>query len=224
MTRVRHFQEELDTLKATLLEMASLAEQSVDRAIEALLERDADKAKAVLEADDRIDDLELRVDDMVTSLLALQAPVAGDLRLIIMALRVSNELERVGDHAVNIANAVVYLLESPAARTLPEIDEMTTLSTDMLNDALDAFVRRDTTLARNVIDRDDRVDQLHENVFRVLLTHMMEDPRRISAGMDMLLVSRNLERIADLATNIAEDVVYMVEGRQIKHGRQSSAG
>jgi phosphate transport system protein len=224
MTRVRHFQEELDKLKATLLEMANLAEESVDQSVEALLERSAEKAAAVLEADDRIDALELRIDDMVTNLLALQAPVAGDLRLIIMALKISNALERVGDHAVNIAQAVRFLLEGTPTRTLPEIEEMVSLATDMLNDSLDAFVRRDTALAREVRERDDRVDRLHESTFRILLTHMMEDPRSISACMDMLLVSRNLERIADLATNIAEDVVYMVEGRQIKHGGGSAPG
>jgi phosphate transport system protein len=217
MTRVRHFQEELDRLKATLLDMANLAEESVDASIQALLERDAAKAQAVVAADDRIDALELRVDDMVTQLLALQAPVAGDLRLIIMALKISSALERVGDHAVNIANTVAYLLEAAPVRTLPEIEEMVSLATDMLNDALDAFVRRDTALAREVRERDDRVDRLHENVFRILLTHMMEDPRRISPGMDMLLVSRNLERIADLATNIAEDIVFMVEGEILRH-------
>lgn len=219
MSRVRHFQEELDTLRATLLEMANLAERAVEESVTALLNRDAEKAEAVLAADDRIDDLELRVDDMVTHLLALQAPVAGDLRMIIMTLRISSELERVGDHAVNIANTVRFLLESPPTRQLPEVEEMVKHATGMLNDAMDAFVRRDTGLARDIITRDERVDHLHENVFRILLTHMMEDPRRISLGMDMLLVSRNLERIADLATNIAEDVVYMVEGRQIKHER-----
>ena len=224
MSRIRHFQEELDTLKATLLEMANLAERAVAESIDALLARDADKAAAVLAADDRIDDLELRIDDMVTHLLALQAPVAGDLRLIIMALRISSELERVGDHAVNIANTVKFLLESPASRTMLETEEMMRHATEMLNDAMDAFVRRDTKLARDIIARDERVDQLHENVFRILLTHMMEDPRRISVGMDMLLVSRNLERIADLATNIAEDEVFLVEGRQIKHERSAPAG
>lgn len=217
MTRVRHFQEELDRLKATLLEMANLAEGSVRQAIEALVSRDREKADAVIEDDNRIDALELRVDEMVTQLLALQAPVAGDLRLIIMALKISNDLERVGDHAVNIANAAQFILKSPPSRTMPEIDEMVRLATEMLNDSLDAFVRRDSALARDVRERDEGVDELHENVFRILLTHMMEDPRRIGPGMDMLLVSRNLERIADLATNIAEDVVYMVEGRQIKH-------
>lgn len=218
MTRVRHFQEELDRLKATLLEMANLAEGAVRESIDALMSRDATKAAAVIAADDRIDTLELQVDDMVTHLLALQAPVAGDLRLIIAALKISNDLERVGDHAVNIANAVEYMLKAPPARMPPEIEEMVRLGVDMLNDSLDAFVRRDSRLALDIGSRDDRVDELHESVFRILLTHMMEDPRRIGAGMDMLLVSRNLERIADLATNIAEDVVFMVEGRTIKHG------
>lgn len=218
MTRVRHFQEELDRLKATLLEMANLAEGAVRESIDALMSRDAAKAAAVIEADDRIDNLELQVDEMVTQLLALQAPVAGDLRLIIAALKISNDLERVGDHAVNIAYAVEYMLKEPPSRTPPEIEEMVRLGGEMLNDSLDAFVRRDSRLALDIGSRDDRVDELHESVFRILLTHMMEDPRRIGPGMDMLLVSRNLERIADLATNIAEDVVFMVEGRSIKHG------
>ena len=223
MTRLGQFQEELDRLKAHLLEMGNLAEAAVETSIEALLERDAAKAKSVIESDERIDDIELRIDEMVTQLLALQAPVAGDLRLIIMALKISTDLERVGDHAVNIATAVEFMLESAPVRTLPEIEEMVRLATQMLNDSLDAFVRRDSALARDIGRRDDRVDELHENVFRILLTHMMEDPRRIGSGMDMLLVSRNLERIADLATNIAEDVVYMVEGRSIKHGGGASA-
>ncbi len=224
MTRMRHFQEELDRLKATLLEMANLAEQAVQDSIDSLLARDAEKAAAVIEADNRIDALELKVDEMVTQLLALQAPVAGDLRLTIKALKISNDLERVGDHAVNIANAVEFMLQSPPYKPMPEIEEMVRIATEMLNDSLDAFVRRDSALAREVRERDDRVDELHENVFRILLTHMMEDPRRIGPGMDMLLVSRNLERIADLATNIAEDVVYMVEGRQIKHERSAQPG
>lgn len=220
MTRQRHFQEELDRLRATLLEMASQAEASVALCIDALLARDADKAERVRAADNRIDELELQIDELVTQLLALQAPVAGDLRLIVMTLKISNDLERVGDHAVNIANLVDFLIDVPPSRMLPEIEEMTRAAIAMLKDAMDAFVRRDTRLAREVRERDTRVDRLHENVFRILLTHMMEDPRRISAGMDLLLVSRNLERIADLATNIAEDVVYMVEGRQIKHARE----
>src|SRR5688572_242940 len=147
MTRMRHFQEELDRLKATLLEMANLAESAVQDSIESLLTRDAAKAAAVIEADNQIDALELKVDEMVTQLLALQAPVAGDLRLTIMALKISNDLERVGDHAVNIANAVEFMLKSPPYKPMPEIEEMVRIATDMLNDALDAFVRRDSALA-----------------------------------------------------------------------------
>lgn len=213
----RHFDEELDQLKARLVLMANRAESAVQQAVEALLERDMEKARSVAAADDEIDSLELEIDERVVQLLALQAPVARDLRLITMALKMSNDLERVGDHAVNIAQIVEYLVDSSPMPAPPEIREMVRLASAMLNDALDAFVRRDNTLARDIGHRDDRVDELHESNFRILLTHMMEDPRKIGPGMDLLLVSRNLERIADLATNIAEDVVYMVEGRTIKH-------
>lgn len=214
----RHFDEELDQLKARLVLMANRAEAAVQQAITALIERDVDKALATIEADNEIDELELEIDERVVQLLALQAPVARDLRLITMALKMSNDLERVGDHAVNIAQIVKYLVEATPMSATPEIGEMVRLARGMLNDSLDAFVRRDSELAREIGRRDDRVDELHESNFRILLTHMMEDPRKIGPGMDLLLVSRNLERIADLATNIAEDVVFMVEGRTIKHG------
>jgi len=217
MKQPRHFEEELDRLKARLVLMANKAEAAVQLSIQALLARDTAQAAEAIDADDEIDDLEIEIDELVTHLLALQAPVARDLRLIVMALKIANDLERVGDHAVNIATAVQYLADATPMPPPPEIEEMVRLASAMLNDALDSFVRRDSQLAREIGQRDDRVDELHESVFRILLTHMMEDPRRIGPGMDMLLVSRNLERIADLATNIAEDVVYMVEGHNIKH-------
>jgi phosphate transport system protein len=213
----RHFQEELDRLKSSLVGMAGLAERAVRYAVEALLKRDDAKAKEVIAGDEDIDDLELSIEDMAVNLLALQQPMARDLRLITMALRISSDLERVGDHAVNIAEAVHWLLEAPLFPVLPEIEEMVRLATDMLTDALDAFIKGDSAAARDVLHRDDRVDELHDNNFRILLTHMMEDPRKITAGMDLLLISGNLERIADLATNISEEVVYLVEGRTIKH-------
>ncbi|HUF68752.1 MAG TPA: phosphate signaling complex protein PhoU [Longimicrobiales bacterium] len=213
----RHFQQELDDLKTKLAEMAGLAEEAVRGAVDALLERDADKARLVIDRDEAIDDLEIEIEERSVKLLALQQPMASDLRLVAMAMKVSNDLERVGDHAVNIAETVQWLAEAPLFPVLPEIEEMVRLSTLMLNDSLDAFVRGDTTLAREILKRDDRVDELHENTFRILLTHMMEDPRKISAGMDLLLVSGNLERIADLATNVSEDVIYMVDGRIVKH-------
>lgn len=213
----RHFQDELDELKTRLAEMAGLAEDAVRGAVDALLERDTEKARSVVERDEAIDALELEIEERSVKLLALQQPMARDLRLVTMAMKVSNDLERVGDHAVNIAETVHWLAEGPLFPVVPEIEEMVRLSTLMLKDSLDAFVRGDTKLARDILKRDDRVDELHENTFRILLTHMMEDPRKISAGMDLLLVSGNLERIADLATNVSEDVIYMVEGSIVKH-------
>lgn len=217
MKQHRHFEDELEKLKQCLVEMAGLAEMQVAKAVQSLLERDTDKAKAVIDGDGEIDDLEIQVDNQAVQLLALQQPMARDLRFITMAMKIGNDLERVGDHAVNIAQNVGYIVAAPPLPHLPELEEMVGLATDMLNDALDAFVRGDSAQARDIGRRDDRVDELHENVFRIVLTHMMEDPRKIGAGIDLILVSRNLERIADLATNVAEDVVFMVEGRTIKH-------
>jgi phosphate transport system protein len=213
---IRHFHEELAQLKNRLLDMSQLAEDLVRTSVEALLERDEEKAQSVILGDKELDALEVEVDDACIHLLALQQPMARDLRLITMSMKISNDLERVGDHAVNIAEAVPHLAGQPFAQ-FPEIEEMARLAREMLSDALDDFVRGDAQAAREVCRRDDRVDSLHESLFRILLTHMMEDPRRIGPSMSLFLVSRNLERIADLATNIAEDVVFLVEGRTIKH-------
>lgn len=213
----RHFQDELDDLKAKLAAMAGLSEEAVRRAAMALLERDEAMAESVIQGDRAIDDLEIEIDELCVRLLALQQPMARDLRLITSAMKITADLERVGDHAVNIAETVRFLMAAALFPALPEIEEMARLATAMLRDALDAFVRGDTRLAREILQRDDRVDDLHDNTFRVLLTHMLEDPRRISAGMDLLLVSGNLERIADLATNISEGTIYVVEGRVVKH-------
>ena len=219
-TGIRHFHEELARLKGRLLDMSAMAEELVQGAVEALLEQDTDKAERVIEGDTALDTMEVEVDDACIQLLALQQPMARDLRLITMAMKIANDLERVGDHAVNIAEAVAHLAEQPPFAQFPEIEEMARLAREMLSDALDGFVRADAAGAREVCRRDDRVDRLHDSLFRILLTHMMEDPRRIGASMSLFLVSRNLERIADLATNIAEDVVFLVEGRSIKHGAE----
>jgi phosphate transport system protein len=220
LTGVRHFHEELAQLKSQLLEMSALAEELVALAMRALHVRDEELAREVIERDRELDALEMVVDDACIHLLALQQPMARDLRLITMAMKISNDLERVGDHAVNIAEAVRHLSGQPVYMEFPEIEEMSRLATEMLSDALDTFVRGDAEGARDVLRRDDRVDALHNSVFRILITHMMEDPRRIGASMSLFLVSRNLERIGDLATNIAEDVVFLVEGRNIKHGAE----
>jgi phosphate transport system protein len=218
----RHFHEELAKLKNQLLDMSGLAEDLVTRSLQALRDRDGELAQEVIRRDNDLDAMEVAVDDACIHLLALQQPMARDLRLITMAMKISNDLERVGDHAVNIAEAVRHLAEQPIYLEFPEIEEMGRLATEMLSDSLDTFVRADPAGAREVCRRDDRVDALHNSLFRILLTHMMEDPRRIGASMSLFLVSRNLERIADLATNIAEDVVFLVEGRSIKHGAERS--
>ena len=219
----RHFHEELGRLKSRLLEMSSLAEELLGLATAALRERDAEKAERVIARDRELDAMEMEVDDACIHLLALQQPLARDLRFITMAMKISNDLERVGDHAVNIAEAVGHLCQAPPFASLPEIEEMAREASAMLSDALDHFVRGDARGARDVCARDDRVDALHESLFRILLTHMMEDPRRIGPALSLVLVSRNLERVADLATNIAEDVVYLVEGRNIRHGAEEVA-
>lgn len=213
----RHFHEELAQVKAQLLAMSGEAEAALDLAVEALLERASDKAAAVISGDRKIDAFEVQIEEQVVSLLALQQPMARDLRMLTSALKIANDLERVGDHAVNIAQSAERLAQTRPITPEPEIVEMARLARDMLSDALEAFIRGDAVSAREICRRDDKVDILHRSVFRILLTFMMEDPHMISAGMELFLVSRNLERVADLATNIAEDVVFLVEGKSIKH-------
>jgi phosphate transport system protein len=219
----RHFHDELSELKSTLLAMSAEAQTALSASVEALLQRDSTKAAQVISGDHRIDGFELEIEEQVVKLLATQQPMARDLRLLMAAMKISNDLERVGDHAVNIAQSAERLLVSPPIVPEPEIVEMARLARRMLADALDAFVRADAQAGRALCRRDDQVDSLHDSVFRILLTHMMETPHIISAAMELFLVSRNLERVADLATNIAEDVVFMVEGKTIKHHAEESA-
>ena len=220
----RHFHEQLDQLKQRLLDMSERAESLVDLAVDALLHRAAGKADAVIHADSELDSLEVEIERLAVSLLALQQPMARDLRFIISAIKISSDLERVGDHAVNIAQSTQRLVEMRSNITPdPEIEDMARRARLMLGDSLDAFVRADGVLGRDVCRRDDQVDALHDSLFRILLTHMLEDPTTISAALELFLVSRNLERVADLATNIAEDAVYLAEGKSIKHGLEDRA-
>jgi phosphate transport system protein len=216
----RHFHDELAHLKDRLLQMSAQAQDALDRSVRAVLQRDGAAADRVLREDRQIDALEVEIEEMVTNLLALHQPMARDLRLILSALKISNDLERVGDHAANIAGCAQRLIDQRPITPEPEIIEMGRLARAMLDDAIDAFVRSDATLGRDVCGRDDQVDALHRSVFRILLTHMAEDPHTIGAAMELFLVSRNLERVADLATNVAEDVVFLVEGKNIKHGAE----
>ena len=218
-TAMRHFHDELAHLKTRLLDMSALAEELVRTAVESLLERDAAKASAVILGDRELDAIEVEIDDACLHLLALQQPLARDLRLITTAMRISNDLERVGDHGVNIAEAAAALAQHTALAPVPQLEEMARHARQMLSDALDAFVRGDAQAAREIPLRDAHVDALHDSVTRQLLTHMMEEPRTIGAAMRYVGASGDLERVADLATNIAEDAVFLIEGRTIKHHR-----
>jgi len=213
----RHFHDDLSALKAKLLTMSGEAQDALGRSLEALLRRDGDLAGQVIRNDRTIDALELEIEESVVDLLATQQPMGRDLRLLMAAMKIANDLERVGDHAVNIAQSAERLLQARLIAPEPELLEMARQARSMLSGALDAFVRGDAALGRDICRRDDSVDALHHSVFRILLTHMMEDPHIIGAAMELFLISRNLERVADLATNIAEDVVFLVEGKTIKH-------
>ena len=214
----RHFHDQLAHLKQRLLDMSDLATSLLDLSVDALLSRDASIADAVISGDHELDALELEVEDQAIGLLALQQPMARDLRFIISSIKVSNDLERVGDHAVNIAQSAQRLSALSTIITPdPEIADMARRARQMLRDSLTALVRADGALGREVCRADDEVDAMHNSMFRILVTHMMEDARTITPSLELLLVSRNLERVADLATNIGEDAVFLAEGKQIKH-------
>jgi len=220
----RHFHDELSELKVTLLNMSGDAQAALAAAVESLLQRDGRKAEDVISQDRELDRQENEIEEKVIRLLATQQPMARDLRFLTAAMKIANDLERVGDHAVNIAQSAERLLVNRPIVPEPELVEMVRQARTMLADALDAFVRGDAQAGRAICRRDDGVDALHQSMFRILLTHMMEDPHIIGAAMELFLVSRNLERVADLATNIAEDVVFLVEGKSIKHHAEDIGG
>jgi phosphate transport system protein len=220
----RHFERDIDTLKEQLLLMGGRAEQLVRKSIESLVRRDPEQARSTFEDDRLIDRLEIEIEERCIRLFALQQPLATDLRFIMAALKISNDLERVGDHGVNIAQSTVRLADQPLLKPLVDIPRMADLATAMLHDALDAFVRRDTENARRLCRADDEVDQLNRQVFRELVSYMIESPPTISRAMELILVARNLERVADLATNIAEEVVFIHEAKIIKHHADEKVG
>lgn len=214
----RHFLDELAQLKQKLLDMSAIAERLVERSIKALLDHDREVAEEVISGDKQVNEFEVEIEKRAIRLLALQQPMARDLRFLVGAIKIASDLERVGDHAVNIAQSAVRLVDYGGRLTpAPEIEDMARRSRLMLSQGIDAFIRGDGALGREVCKADDAVDALHDSVFRSLLTHMMESARNITPSLELLLVSRNLERVADLATNIGEDAVYLAEGRQIKH-------
>jgi phosphate transport system protein len=214
---VPHFLEELEQLKARLLEMGGLAEDRLRLAVSGLVDRDLSTVERVLGGDTAINQLHIEIDDRCFKLLALHQPMAVDLRAIVSAVKINTDLERVGDLAVNIAEAVRRYMQHPPVKELIDIPRMAVIAQDMLRDALDAYVRRDTVLAHNVLDRDDELDALKTLVFRELLNHMLRDPGTIEPSLDLILISRHLERIGDHATNVAEDVIFMVSAKDVRH-------
>jgi phosphate transport system protein len=212
-----HFESDLQALKNRLLGMGALVEERVHQAVESLMERRQDLADQVANGDRDVNDLQIEIDDRALKLLALQQPMATDLRLITSAIKINSDLERIGDQAVNIAENVLKLLPHPPLRAILNITRMAEIAEQMTRDSLDSFVKKDVALARSVLARDDEVDQLKDHVFRVLLTYMMADPGTIERALGLILISRNLERIADHATNIAEDVIFLVEAKDVRH-------
>ena len=210
---VKDFNEELSQLDNLLAEMGGLCEAQLSRAMEAMVKRDVDLASAVIEGDRRIDDLEKQVDSLAINLIALRQPMAADLRMIIASLKVANNLERVGDYAKNIGKRTIALSKSPViSNTANSIQRMSTMVEGMIKNALDALINRDSQRAKDVRISDQEVDQMHSSLFKELLTFMAEDPESISTCTHLLFVAKNLERVGDHMTSVAEQIVFIVEG------------
>jgi phosphate transport system protein len=217
MVTETHFQKELEELKKNLLKMATLVEEAINNAVQSLVKRDLELAQKAFEAEDRINTMDIAINTECLNLLALRQPMAADLRFITSALKIITDLERMGDQAVNIAEQALSLNQEPQLKPYIDIPRMAEIAQSMVKDVLDAFVNRDSKLARSVCERDDLVDGLNDQVVRELLTYMTSDPKTIKNSVHLMVVSRCLERIADHATNIAEDVIFMVDALVIKH-------
>ncbi|MGZ8829825.1 MAG: phosphate signaling complex protein PhoU [Thermoanaerobaculia bacterium] len=212
---MRHFDRDIEHLKELVLRMGAMVEDAISDSIRALVERDSALAERVIASDDAIDEMELEIDQHTIELIAKMQPAAVDLRFVATAMKINPELERIADLAVDVCERAVELNREPLLK--PIIPRLPTMAQDMVRQALDAFVRRDASMARRVIARDDEVDALTEQSFRELLTYMLEDSRNISRAIRLTFVGKYFERMADAATNICEMVVYLVEGKVIKH-------
>jgi phosphate transport system protein len=213
----RHQHVEINEMKETLLRMAGMVEAAIDRSIRALLDRDVDLAARVVTEDQAIDRLEIEVEEQCISILARHQPVAVDLRLLFAAVKMNNDLERIGDHAVNIARRVERLPEAASSIIPDDMPRIAETTRRMIGDALDAFVNGDVAKARSVCVQDDEVDRLEYRIQRKLIAHTIENPGEISRAMALAEIARNFERIADISTNICEEVIFMVEAKTIKH-------
>jgi len=217
MATETHFQKELAELKENLLKMAAIVEEAIRNSVQSLVKKDSDLARKVFEVEDRINKMEIAIDEMCLKLLALRQPMAADLRFITSGMRIITDRERMGDQAVNISERAISINQEPQIKPYIDIPRMAEIAQSMVKDVLDAFVNRDPKLARSVCARDDVVDGLNDQVVRELLTYMVSDPKTITRSVHLMIVARCLERIADHATNIAEDVIFMVDALVIKH-------
>ncbi len=214
---LRHFIEELEDLQGRLLEMGTLVESAIHNSVRALMERSEPLAHQVLGNEDRINHLEIEIDDLAVRLLALQQPMAKDLRFLTAAIKINTDLERMGDLAVNIVERAIALMSRPPVKPLIDIPQMARTVESMVRKSLDAFVKREPELARSVLLSDDTVDRLRDSIHSELISFMQEDPESIQQALDLILVARHLERIADHATNIAEDTLFLVKGVDVRH-------
>jgi len=213
----RHFEQELEELKERLLWMGSLAERAVHESVQALLEGDEARARRVVEEERALNEMQIEIDDRVVRLLALHQLMAADLRFVLAVSRINADLERIGDQGVNIAESALRLVRHPRVKPYVDLPRLSELAEGMVRDSLNAVVRRDVEFAKNVLSRDDQVDGLRDQIFRELLTYMMENSTVVFPAFELILVAKNLERIGDHATNIAEDVIYIVAGRDVRH-------
>jgi len=216
----RQFDQELNTLKENLLKMASLAEEAIAKSIKALVERDSTLAQEIIDRDSEINLLEIEINNQCLKLLALKQPMAVDLRFITSAMKIISHLERIADQAVNISQRTLELIKQPLLKPLIDIPRIAELAQEMVRTSIDSLVNKDSLLAKRIGKRDNLVDDLNDQIFRELLTYMIEDPRTIKRAIELILVGRHLERIADLATNISEEVVFILNGKNIKHPNQ----
>lgn len=213
----RHFQRELESLKTSLVKMGSVVEENFDKSIQSVIEKSSTLADQVIETDLRVDALEIEIDNAIVDLLALQQPVASDLRFILAALKINNDLERISDHAVNIAQAAQVLCSITNARILDEIPQMASLTKTMLKEALDSFILLNPSKAQKVLKSDDQIDDLNRLVTKKVIEVIKDSSESVESEMELVRISKNLERIADLTTNIAEEVIFHTQARVVKH-------
>jgi phosphate transport system protein len=217
----RHFDEQIQELLEKLVRMGRLAEAMTQTALRTLIERNESLSVEVYRKEDEVNELQMEIDDRALTLTALQQPVGGDVRFLFMASRIATELERIGDQAVNICQNSHHVLKAPALKPLVDLPRMGEIAEVMVRNGIEALVTRDCALANLVLDQEKEVDAFRDHIFRVLLTYMMADPGTIERALALILISRNLERVGDHATNIAEEVIYLVEGREVRHRRES---